>query len=688
MSAAPRPGGRALRVALAAVAVVPALAVMPGFEGGRLVFLEYREPKLLAALVTATAFVALFVWHRGLPATLRAVSQGLRENAELAVLGLLLGYMALGGSWVAVRENWWYELRQYSLLFVVVLLVRAWAGREPRVRTWLAGAVCAATGLLVVVGALQAAGSLPWLVPIDPGYGVRFPSLLGYKNPMALAVAGQLFLLPLLALEASDAIVGRRARTLALAGLATAFVGECAFVAFLQSRTAYLALAAGLAVLLSGAWRRAGETGAPFRRFRFPLVAALATLCVLGAIFATHAGLRARVASIKRDYVDGWSGSDRATYLLNSIAMARDRPLGVGLGDWQTHYPVHRRWNPDVAFSETVQPRRAHGDHAQLLAELGLPGLLLWVGFWATLLWRQFFAAPPDRRLRLLGVQLVVFLVAMAGDYVLEHPYLKLQFFLVLALGGREAGGVPERGSPVPSAARHPWGPWPVRAAVLLLLAGTTWEAWQAAERLHAAGLVRYHHARWLALGPVEAAAELRAAELREVLRAGERFVAARGHTKVYYKDFLALAEAALAGGRPDLANELGWESLRLHPYYSQGFGLLARVWSEADPEASRELLRAQRYVLDGPAHGFRMPYPRRRRWIGPLSTARRPAGAGRPGGPFPYLGRPSGQNGTTLPSTRLPLPRSSSEIGAPPLTRKFSWLPESNTTSTKGPSR
>jgi hypothetical protein len=568
--------GPGLAGALAALALLPALAVMVGRIDGRLAFLDYREPKLLAALVAATALVAVIVWRQGLPRTLAALSRSLRESPDLAVLGLLLGYMVLSRAWVAVPENWWYEARQYALFFLVALLVRDRALREPRVTTFLAAAVCTATGLSVAIGLIQAAGALPWLVPIDPGYGVTFPSLLGYKNPMALAVVAHVFLLPLLALRAAEGITSRWRRRLVLSALAVAFVVECVYVAFLQSRTAYASLAVGLVLLVVVGWRRASPGGAPAGRRRLPLAALAAlvgVLVILALPFALRDDLRARVASAKADYLDDWSGSDRATYLLNSVAMAQDRPLGVGLGDWQTHYPVHRRWNAAVAFSETVQPRRAHGDHAQLMAELGLPGLVLWVGFWTVLLRRRFF--PRDRRdrrdrqdrerrlhHRLLGVQLVVLLVAMAGDYLLEHPYLKLQFFLLLALGvGPMESARREGEAAAPSARPGVIGLWLARGVVVLLLAGTGWEVWQAAARLHDAGRVRYHHSRWTALRQGGADAEARDEALRRLLRAGDDFERGRGHTKTYFKDHLALAEAALASGRPELAHDLAWES-------------------------------------------------------------------------------------------------------------------------------
>ena len=500
-------GDRALRAALAALATLPALAVLAGVGGGQVLFLEYREPKLVAAVLLGTVFVALFVWVHGLRRTSMALWTSLAESPELALFALLLGLMVLSGLWAAVTENWWYEVRQSSLFFAVAVLVRWWARRKPPVAGLLAAAVCGVTAMLVLVGGLQAAGLLPWLTPIDPGYGVGYPSLLGYKNPMALAVIGQIFLLPLAAEPLLLRTRGPGRRRALYAGVGALFVLECVYVAFLKSRTSYLALGLGLAlgllvaagVLTHSDPRARGRRSPRAARPVLPALVTLALVAGLGALalsLALDVGLRARLVSAKADYVDSWSTSDRATYLLNSVAMVRHRPFGVGLGNWQTFYPVYRPHNPGVAFSETVQPRRAHDDHAQLLAELGWPGLALWGAFWVVLLWRRFRPAEgaDALRSRLLGVQLVVWLGAMAGDFVLEHPYLKLLFFLVLALPAGFAGRTD--GSPGTAADRLDRLDRFVRPLLVVLVLAVAWEAWAWAARLHASGCLRAHYVR------------------------------------------------------------------------------------------------------------------------------------------------------------------------------------------------
>ena len=137
--------------------------------------------------------------------------------------------------------------------------------------------------------------------------------------------------------------------------------------------------------------------------------------------------------------------SDRGTYLVNTVHMARFHPLGVGVGDWQTHYPVYRKYKREMWFGEQFQVRRAHSDHVQMLGEGGWPGLFLWAAFLCStmLITARRWILERDVRSLFLAAQLVAISAAMCVDYVIEHPYLKLQFFLVvfLCLSKEREGG-------------------------------------------------------------------------------------------------------------------------------------------------------------------------------------------------------------------------------------------------------
>ena len=88
----------------------------------------------------------------------------------------------------------------------------------------------------------------------------------------------------------------------------------------------------------------------------------------------------AAYAASPRTYLE----SDRGVYLRNTLNMARYRPFGVGLGDWQSQYPVFRSVRRSADFTDQgleVQVRRAHSDHVQFLGEAGWPGFVLWLAY-------------------------------------------------------------------------------------------------------------------------------------------------------------------------------------------------------------------------------------------------------------------------------------------------------------------
>jgi hypothetical protein len=134
----------------------------------------------------------LVAWRRrldelDLPATLRA--------PPIALLGAVLGIFAISAAWAAVPENAFFELTLYLPLFLLAVVVTAWARRDHRVRSTVEGSLIAVAAVATAAGGLQLVVDLPWLTSIDPYGEVANASIMGYKNPMALAIAGQLFLL-------------------------------------------------------------------------------------------------------------------------------------------------------------------------------------------------------------------------------------------------------------------------------------------------------------------------------------------------------------------------------------------------------------------------------------------------------------------------------------------------------------
>ena len=308
--------------------------------------------------------------------------------------------------------------------------------------------------------------------------------------------------------------------------------------------------------------------------------------------------------------------SDRGVYLQNSVRMAVARPFGVGLGDWQTLYPVFRHHRRDFAFDQQVEVRRAHSDHAQVLAEGGFPGFLLW---WAAILSAVLGGLRAFRRWGdpwplLLSAQLVTWATAMATDYVTEMPYHRCAFFVIMGLAAAAAGrhGRDETGPPPERAAgvqKQPWREQVAAVAAALFLFAALTEALRGGMLLErqrqAAVMTRLY------LGVQGAASsEERDFLLRQALAAGERVARLPGYTKTTARDERILAHLYWIAGANAEAERWLRRSLAHHPFSPAGLELAAAMLEATDPERAATWRRARDYVVHEATVGFLEAYP------------------------------------------------------------------------------
>ena len=76
------------------------------------------------------------------------------------------------------------------------------------------------------------------------------------------------------------------------------------------------------------------------------------------------------------------AGSSRFPAWLNTIEMIKERPFGVGIGQWPESYPqYYDRVEKDVIFNEKVKLKRLHNDYLEMFANVGIVGYvaLLWL---------------------------------------------------------------------------------------------------------------------------------------------------------------------------------------------------------------------------------------------------------------------------------------------------------------------
>ncbi len=526
---------------------LPALAVVWHVDHGQVAFVLYREPKLACWTVLGWMFLATLWWREGSRLTPPRILSVLRRPM-VAALGLFLIWATATASWVLVVRNLSYELGQYALLFFLWVCL----GAHPQSKRWrrvLESGLLVAIAVLTGVGLLQAIGALSSLPAIDPQYGGHHASLMGYKNPMALALAGQLFLLAARAVEAA----GRQRAVLLF--LLTVEVG---YLVTLLSRTSYLAMTAGclcLAVIfLWRGWRQPAVVD------RSRWVAVFMVLLVVGAVGLFHSGSRDRIGSAlsllasPRAYLE----TDRGVYLRNTLHMVKHRPWGVGFGDWQTHYPVYRQHERYRAYDDDFQVRRAHSDHVQTLGETGWLGFTLWVGFWVVALGaagRRGIARSAPPTAAFVAAQLVAFAAAMMTDYVIEVPYLKLELFVVLllALELPETEALDRGQEPGLAVLRFPM--------VLITLVMAVFAGLGLVKSYHSAVLTHHYLQALQSDGPA------RIQQLEQASVAGARFARLPGHEKTFYRSWLVLADTWLRLDQPESAAVAANKALELHPF-------------------------------------------------------------------------------------------------------------------------
>lgn len=643
-------GSRVAYLLLAATVVVPVGSFAWGSRNDALAFVLYREPKLVAIVALgALLLLAIAGIDRGHVLTHSSLKAAI--DRPVMLLLAFTGWAALSATWATVPANAHYELRQLAILVPLLIALVAWSrhdSRVPRRASWcLAVALAVATG----AGGLQHLGALPFLVPINPLDQVAHPSVMGYKNPMALALVGQVFILAGLA---------RTVRTAWARGAISALVvAEIIYLLTLQSRTAYVALAAGMVVTVGAEIvvrrrprDRRPRAGAPTLAAAPPprrkpaarraargifLIGAASIGAILTTTFVSpqaweRIGSAALFVGDPAAYLD----SDRGIYLRNTLHMVRERPLGVGLGDWQTQYPVFRAVERHRWFDATVQVRRAHSDHVQILGETGWLGLGLWLALWIAVLGRCARAVwRRDPWAAYVLAQGVALVVAMASDYLFELPYGKLNVFLVwfVALASspkpsaseaptREepASKTPARGKEAAGTARQRRATFRVVAIVLTLHAITSClYAWSLARSIHVSAALEERYAAWHRTSFLSAAAgadrpridAAGLAALATISAHGERLLRAPGHTKTRFRNHQQAAQAALLLGRNDLALAHTRRALSLHPYHPGLLGLMAAVQERRGSGQAAAWREAARYVMDQAVSGFERPYPR-----------------------------------------------------------------------------
>jgi O-antigen ligase len=340
------------------------------------------------------------------------------RRSELFSHPWLLYVLLLFGAWIALSATWAEErgaaltgLVQFIPLAALFLIVFT------AVRT--RGQAVAVIAAFTVGAIVSAAYGLA--VPTDPTATDRLSGGAGNANETAAALVAGATLLGALAAGL------RRQPVLRL--VATAGVPFLVFGIFLTlSRGGLVAMGAALiaTIAFAGRWRPQAVGVA--------IVGVLSAVVYFGAF--APAGAKDRVTAL-----DG--GTGRTDVWTVGWRMVEDHPVrGIGNGNF-ANTSVHYLLRPGAIVRDDFiidTPKVAHNSYLEVLAELGIVGLALFLtvlGFALACIVRaaRLFRRLGDRQMELLSRALFVALVGLlASDFFGSRQYEK-QLWLLLALG-------------------------------------------------------------------------------------------------------------------------------------------------------------------------------------------------------------------------------------------------------------
>jgi O-antigen ligase len=328
------------------------------------------------------------------------------------ILVLFLTWALLSASWA---ENPGRSIDTTSRYFqnMILFLIVYTAVRERKHAIWIAWAWLLGATVATVPAMLNPP-------TYEDDLTVRISGTIGDPNELAaLLVAGMAFagILAVTTKESALRVAAGSAVVLFLAGLI-----------YTVSRGGLLALFVALiaACLMAGRWR--GRT----------LVVTALGLMTMVIYFASFAGLdaRDRVTTVE-------GGSGRTDIWKVGWRMVEDEPIhGIGSGNFPIS-SIHYLLQPGVLERDEFiidTPKVAHNTYLQILAELGIVGIALFltiIGFAmrCALKAAQWFGRNGDYHMELFSRGMVVALVGiLAADFFISEQFGK-QLWLLLGLG-------------------------------------------------------------------------------------------------------------------------------------------------------------------------------------------------------------------------------------------------------------
>jgi len=338
--------------------------------------------------------------------------------------GIARGYdlLAIRRPWLSISESP-YEAVSTTFALLPPLAIFA-VGATDNSRG-MAGALLIGTALAIVVGALQVASgptSAWYFYPITNTGAVGF---FANGNHMATLLLAAVPFVPALLLsgKSQQRLRGKSAATvtIAIAVLGLILIG----IALNRSLAALLLvlpvlLATGLMIPVG--WR--------LRWVAVPLV----VLGLAGAVAALSSNpLNSTSASSAKEFS---LQSRQHIWRTTAAAIAETFPVGTGLGSFQQVYRLQE--NPDRVDATYVN--HAHNDYLELALELGLPGILLMLAFFAwwgrrlAQIWSSNLSSPFDRAATIASAAILAHSVV---DYPLRTSAMAAVFAMCIGILAR-----------------------------------------------------------------------------------------------------------------------------------------------------------------------------------------------------------------------------------------------------------
>jgi O-antigen ligase len=192
--------------------------------------------------------------------------------------------------------------------------------------------------------------------------------------------------------------------------LAVLGVGNVIFM--MQGRTGYLALAAAVLYLGFVWWRIRGLA-----------LGAVALAIVIALALAAPSALHQRTELAVQEFEQAQPGTASQTsvglrleFYRNTLALIRERPLlGFGTGGFRLAY------EKQVAGSSMIPAHNPHNQYLLLMAELGIPGLLILLTLWWTA-WHYATRLPTALETHLArGLVLLFSIGCLFNSLLLDH---------------------------------------------------------------------------------------------------------------------------------------------------------------------------------------------------------------------------------------------------------------------------